>query len=358
MNQTVTFLNLLKRYPCLHVPSDLSDKEQIQQRKDAFDALMKNCSAARLGIRDQSGLKKKFYKIRATFGSALKIYKARVRPDKPLPESHVPWFDAAHFLDTTGYLRRLTQSRARAKKTTNPAPRKTKVPARRAPTAVTNKTTAAKRATRANTVSYDSIKQVEVRVNDFRRGVKMEEEDEDAEEGEYMEEDYSVDQKQEMEEEDDEDEEEEPEAPTYHRLRPAVVISPPPPHSPPVVIGRVQGATRDPLELPVPTRPKDCFAVFLEYTTLRTQDYTPRQKREVINALSSAMNRIDDENDAKEDYSIQMFNSYNEFTNEDPLPKEWSVDLLALKRVSICCSPSLSVIIEQIELLWIISMGN
>lgn len=69
-------------------------------------------------------------------------------------------------------------------------------------------------------------------------------------------------------------------------------------------------------------RQTDYFAAFLDYAKLRSKDYAGRQKRDIINVLTNAMNRIDEEKDALagQSYSIQMY-SYADL-NESAAMKE------------------------------------
>lgn len=64
-----------------------------------------------------------------------------------------------------------------------------------------------------------------------------------------------------------------------------------------------------------PPQSQNYYTAFLEYTYLRTRDYSGRQKREIINALTSVMNSIDEENESTtpQNYSIQMYSSYNDY---------------------------------------------
>lgn len=274
----------------------------------------------------------KVNKLKDTFRSALRIYKAKVRPDEPLPVATVPWFEAAQYLDSTGYLRRLTQSRA--KKTTNPRPvKKVQVkrapPRPRAPPPKANKSPSAK-VTRSNTINDYQLGDAQVVLHDIRSGIKIEVDEDYAEDYHRNHKEEPEDDQEEMGQEEEEDLEEEEEEPhpmvrinsNCYRTR---------------VQSRVQSASGDhpqqsvPVTVQVPPPPPpqqqqqqqpqligDYFTAFLQYTRLRTQEYSPRQKREVINALTSVMNSIDDERDALEaqDYSIQMYNSFNEFGEE------------------------------------------
>lgn len=60
-------------------------------------------------------------------------------------------------------------------------------------------------------------------------------------------------------------------------------------------------------------RQHNYFTAFLEYAYLRSRNYSGRQKREIINALSNVMNHIDEENEMdtsnSQNYSIQILNS-------------------------------------------------
>lgn len=288
-------------------------------------------------MRDQKSVRCKVNKLKETFRSAFKIYKAKVRSDEPLPVPTVPWFEAAQYLDSTGYLRRLTQSRA--KKTTNPRPVKKKAPVKKAPPRPLArrvpppkvKRSPASKVTRSNTINDYHLGDAQVVLHDIRSGIKIEVDEDYAE-------DYYRDQKQEPEEDQEEMGQEEEEEPEEEEAHPMVRINNncyrTRVHGSSRVSARVQSASGDhpqqsvPVAVQVPPPPpqqqqqpqriSDYFTAFLQYTRLRTQEYSARQKREVINALTSVMNRIDDERDALEaqDYSIQMYNSFNEFGEE------------------------------------------
>lgn len=75
------------------------------------------------------------------------------------------------------------------------------------------------------------------------------------------------------------------------------------------------GGANQPVQSQAHSAPQqNYYTAFLEYTYLRTRDYSGRQKREIINALTSVMNGIDEENESAtpQNYSIQMYSSYND----------------------------------------------
>lgn len=81
----------------------------IERRKLAFESLLDDCLEADLDLKDVKGLRTKVESVKNSFAGALASYREKVRQNVRNPKMSLPWFDKAHFLDTTGYLRRLKE---------------------------------------------------------------------------------------------------------------------------------------------------------------------------------------------------------------------------------------------------------
>lgn len=110
-SETIRFLGLLKRYPilvhkCTHGPGS------IENRKVAMESLLEDSNSSNLEVRDLKALKSKIDTIKTSFTSALATYQEKIRKKIRNPKTTLTWFDKAHFLDTSGYLRKLKEVRA------------------------------------------------------------------------------------------------------------------------------------------------------------------------------------------------------------------------------------------------------
>lgn len=104
------FLGLLKRYPVL-VHKFSYGHGSIENRKVALESLLEDSQSSKLEIRDLKALKSKIDTIKTSFTSALATYQEKIRRKIRNPKTTLPWFDNAHFLDTSGYLRKLKEVR-------------------------------------------------------------------------------------------------------------------------------------------------------------------------------------------------------------------------------------------------------
>lgn len=338
LQETKKFLGLLKRYPILYhvyVPG----KAVIIKRRSALNSLLKECNKARLNFRDRKALLAKINIIKSSFASAFVIFKKKsTRNPHQKADTTLPWFDDAHFLDTTGFIRKIKQKWTNLQEKESPATESQPV-ARSKPTrtlprrAVTQPKPS--QAARPRPLVWTGDRQLDSSIQQIKLEAEenAEEQDTDREEGEMDQE----------EEDDDEYEQGEfiPEDQPHQRTSSGRnnritriegnVISESLPRGDANYLQQQQTAARQelstiaaaPVQRPPPPPPcqTDYFHAFLEYAKLRTQDYTPRQKREIMNAVTNAMNRIDEEVEAidVQDYSIQMFSSLNEYSNT---PKE------------------------------------
>lgn len=332
--ETVKFLGLLKRYPILYhiyVPG----KTVIMKRRSALNSLLKDCTKARLNFRDRKALLAKINIIKGSFASAFDIFKRKsTKSPHHKPEPTLPWFDDAHFLDTSGFLRKINEKWKNLQGKESPATASQPV-ARSKPTrtiprrAVTQPKPS--QAARPRPIVWSGERQLD----SSGQQIKVEPED-NAGDQDTDREDGEMDQQ----EDDDEYEqgefipEDQPQQRQTHgrnnritRSERNVAL----PRGDSSYLQQQQPSARQELSIiaaapvqrpaPSPLCQTDYFHAFLEYTKLRTQDYTPRQKREIMNAVTNAMNRIDEEVEAIEvqDYSIQMYSSMNEYSTT---PKE------------------------------------
>lgn len=295
--ETITFLNLLKRYPILY-SKYVPNKDTIVKRKSALQSLLKETTKARLSLRDKDALRSKINILKGSLVSAVDIYKRKaLKTPYRLPDTSLAWFEHGLFLDTSGTVRKLRQRVQGGKK--NPV---------KPPTTTTEVAPSPERRfpRRAQPIDFREHQPTspDVSTTGSSVGIKLEveneDDDDDREEGEWQQDGDELEQGGGIADHGH--------VSCFNRSEgnvQATVASPQQRHTQPQTAPAV------------PLRPTDYFHAFLDYTRLRTEKYSARQKREIINLLSGAMNRIDEENEALEvqDYSIQMFNSFNEFSS-------------------------------------------
>lgn len=301
---TVRFLRLWKKYPVLHLKY-VPKPDALHERNRNYRELMKECSKASLGLRDVEALRSKCAILRGTFMGVLANFKKNIKkhPNK-WPHVTLPWFEEAIFIDTSGFVQRMkdkllppTKTRTAAKTAAVPKP---KPVVRRAVPQPMIELSRRQHNTRSNATDQEESLKEEVDDSEgIFREIKIEvDENYDGEEFDEEEDEYDEEglESGEIVESSGDKEQEESEVPSVNHQQ------------------QSQPNSRRELPLAAPFPPHqatriDHFHAFLQYTKLRTENYMPHQKRELVNTLMSVMTKIDEENEAMaaQDYSIQVY---------------------------------------------------
>ena len=290
-DKTKRFLLLLKKYPVLHERVDKSNKYQSIEREAALADLFEECARAHLSISDRELLRRKIQSIKRGYAITVDTIKGQLQNNPgQTPIISNPWFTKAHFLDVSGAYQRLRKQL----ETNTSGKRKFPLPIVDQKVPLPHLQGNRSKDSSSGNGPVTSGLGIKVEVNE---GYDHEDEDDDMEGDE--------------EEDKESDTEDELEQNLADRLR----------KSPRVTNSSPKAKETQPPVNPSPpeTQSIDSFHAFLMYTKLRCRNYSARQKREITNVLTSAMNQIDEENEAlaEQDYNIQMYSSINEFTDQN-----------------------------------------
>lgn len=266
-----------------------------------------------------SGIKTKVDIMRRTFENCLVGYKRKMQknPKKP-PPVNLKWFHYAHFLDATGYLDSLKRKTPlRTAVAVSAALQEKEKPKSKAKPASSSKSSKkVSTSPRKIPLPLECPKEMktEFKFEDSEMMSDLDSDEEGLEEGEFNPEVHG-------------DLDDHTTEATTATLTPTTAAVPDSSHRN-VTQQQVPPATANTSAVTAPTQIRidsttdqqrtDYFGAFLDYAKLRAMDYSARQKRDIINAVSSVMNQIDEENEAECDmheYSYQLYPSMAAFNS-------------------------------------------